>query len=106
MGQLSSAISFSGLPSRVDEDRESTAELLSLFSDELFPLLRTVREAVVQADLKPLSQARSSFVVLEQLGRNSQSEGLAAALTALRQDSEKVAASIRLYLEESPAWEC
>jgi len=116
MGQLSSATSFPGLPSRATEDHASVAELLCLFSEELSPLMRTLRETVVQVDLKPIetapptlatlsiSQVQSSAAVLEQPGRRSQSEGLAAALTALRQDSEEVAASLRLYLEESPVW--
>jgi two-component system sensor histidine kinase/response regulator len=119
MGQVLSAISFAELLSRVDEDREFMDELLTLFSEELSPLMRTLDRAVVQVDLRQVetaahtlagmlanlsaSQARSSAAALEQLGRKRQSAGLATALAILRQDLEEVTASVRLHLEESPA---
>ena len=116
MGQFLSAISFADLLSRVDDDREFMDELLVLFSEELPPLMHALGNAVVQIDLKQIemathtlagmlanlsaSQAQSSVVALEQLVRNRQTDGLANALAALRQDLEEVTASIRLHLEE------
>jgi HPt (histidine-containing phosphotransfer) domain-containing protein len=119
MGQLLSAVSFADLLSRVDDDREFMNELLTLFSDELPPLMRTLEEAVCQVDLKHVetsahtiagmlanlsaSQAQSSATDLEKLGRNRESGGLASALAALRQDLDAVTASIKVCLEESYA---
>jgi HPt (histidine-containing phosphotransfer) domain-containing protein len=119
MGQVMSAISFSDLLSLVDDDRAFVDELLVLFCDQLDPLMRTLNEAVIHADVKQVEvsahtlsgmlanlsapQAQASAATLEQLGRERESAGFASAFATLQRDLDAVTASIRSYMEESHA---
>jgi len=119
MGQLLSVINFADLLSLVDDDHAFVDELLVLFCNQLLPLMRTLNEAVIQADVKQVelsahtlsgmlanlsaSQAQSSAAALEQLGRERECVGFARAFAALQQDLDAVTADIRCYMEESHA---
>ena len=107
------AVDLPDLLERVDNDRDFLCELIDLFKVEFPPVLQSLKESVVQKDLKnveiashtlkgmlsELSVKRAAAIAsqLEQLGRDGKTSGMTETLALLEHEVENLLTELAGY---------